>query len=233
MQFKPTLARSILLLSLALIFGRLGWWQLERQQEKLLLFEQFEDAPMMDAGQALTNDVRFARINAYGRYDPERHILLDNKIWQSRAGVEVLTPFELHDGRVLLVNRGWLPLAPDRRSLPEVPTPDISVSITGRLNHAVAAGPRIGAADELRAERWPQLVTYLDPERIGAALELDLEPWLIQLDQSDPTGFAGRVWRPAVMGPEVHGAYALQWFALATAAVIVWISLGFTHHAAG
>ena len=86
--------------------------------------------------------------------------------------------------------------------------------------------PRIGEPDVLEKEHWPQLVTYLDLDSVSVALGTPIEPWLVQLDQSDASGFEGRQWQAAVMGPEVHGAYALQWFSLAAAALIIWITLG-------
>jgi surfeit locus 1 family protein len=38
------------------------------------------------------------------------------------------------------------------------------------------------------------------------------------------------VWRPAVgFGPERHLGYAIQWFALAIALLVIFISLSFKH----
>jgi len=205
MHFRTSIKLTLLLLALALLFARLGWWQLERKTEKQLLFEQF---------------------GAYGHYDPSRHVLLDNKIFNGRAGVHVLTPFTLDNGAGILVNRGWLPLPPDRRSLPAVKTDDSLRTINGILNKPSTGGPRIGEPDVLVVDRWPQLVTYLDLDSVSVALNTPLEPWLLQLEPEDESGFAGRQWQAAVMGPEVHGAYALQWFSLAAAALIIWITLG-------
>jgi surfeit locus 1 family protein len=226
MPFKPSLALTVVLLLLAILFLRLGWWQLERKADKTLLFEQFKQAPQLAIGEALERGETFARVEARGRYDPVRHILLDNKILNGRAGVHVLSPFVLSDGRVILVNRGWLPLPPDRHPLPDVATDGNARTITGILSRPPAIGPRLGAADVLEPDRWPQLVTYPDLETVAVALDTGLQPWLIRLDAADETGFQDRDWRPAVMGPEVHGAYALQWFSLAVTAGVIWLVLG-------
>jgi len=226
MYFRTSIKLTLVLLALALLFARLGWWQLERKTEKQLLFEQFGNGPLLSIEQALERGEKFARVEAYGRYDPSHHVLLDNKILNGRAGVHVLTPFTLGNGTGILVNRGWLPLPPDRRSLPEVDTDDSMKTISGILNKPSTGGPRIGEPDVLVMDRWPQLITYLDLDSVSAAMDKSLEPWLLQLEPEDESGFEGRQWQAAVMGPEVHGAYALQWFSLAAAAFIIWITLG-------
>jgi len=225
MHFRPSLALSLVLVALAAVFLRLGLWQIERKAEKTALFQRFENAPAMSIGEALADQSEFARVQAFGRYDP-RHVLLDNRIWQGRAGVHVLTPFKLSDGRWLLVNRGWLPLPPDRASLPEIPADGDPRSIHGRLVSPVARGPRLGSADVLVPDRWPQLITYLNLADISAALSEQLQPWIVQLDADDPSGFGDRQWSAAVMKPARHGAYAVQWLALCATALIIWIVLG-------
>lgn len=226
-MFRPTIGLTLSLSVLTLLFSGLGYWQLQRKSEKEDLFEQFENAPVMEISQAAVKGQRFARVEGYGRFDPERHFLVDNRTFNGRAGVHVLTPFTLGDGQTILVNRGWLPLPPDRRQLPAVPTDDLPRTISGRLNRLDTDGPRLGEADRLSSSQWPQLVTYLDQEPLSEALGTTLPPWLVQLDSTVEGGFDGREWKAAVMGPETHGAYAVQWFALAAAAVIIWIALGY------
>jgi surfeit locus 1 family protein len=227
MSFRPSPGLSLALLVLCLVFARLGWWQLDRGAAKQRLFDEFAQAPMMTIEQALQKPDGFSRVEAWGRYDPRRHILLDNKIFRGRAGVHVLTPFYLESGPVLLVNRGWLPLQPDRRRLPEIETPLEKRLISGLLRQPATGGPRLGGADRLASDRWPQLVTYFDWDDIGAALAEPLPQRVLQLDPDDPSGFEDREWQAAVMTPATHRAYAWQWFSLAVASIIIWIALGF------
>jgi len=226
MQFRPSISLSLTLITLAAVFMRLGIWQLDRKVEKAALFERFDQAPALGIEAALDQGAEFARVTADGGYDPTRHLLLDNRIWSGRAGVHALTPFRLTDGRLILVNRGWLPLPPDRSSLPDVPTAPAVRTIHGRLARAVSKGPRLGGADILRTDQWPQLITYLDLDAVSASLGESVQPWIVQLDADDPGGFGDRQWSPAVMEPSVHGAYAFQWMALAAAAIIIWIVMG-------
>ena len=226
-MFKPTLALTLLLFVLAALFASLGYWQLQRKAEKAALFDQFENAPALDIARAVAEGHRFARVDGFGRFDTERHLLVDNRTLNGRVGVHVLTPFILGDGRVILVNRGWLPLAPDRSSLPEVPTDGSSRTIRGRLNGLETDGPRLGDPDRLDPQRWPQLVTYLDRKPLEDALGAPLPPWIVQLDADQPGGFGDRSWKAAVMPPETHGAYAVQWFALSIAALIIWGAMSY------
>ena len=212
-------------------FVSLGRWQLDRAEVNRAIAESFAEAPDLpvlerppEAG--AEDDVRFRLIRLSGRYLPATQILLDNMTHEGRAGYAVLTPFETTSGQIVLVNRGFVPADADRRVLPEVPTDGAPRAISGRLNRLQSTGPRLGSADVLRPDSWPQLVTWLDHDPIERALGADLETWLVQLDAAQPDGFAGRDWKPATMPPATHGAYALQWFSLAAAAVIIWLLLG-------
>ena len=83
MQFKPSPGLSVALIAIAVACLWLGNWQLEREKEKLILFEQFENAATMRIEQALKQGGQFSRIQAYGHFDDRRHIMLDNKIIKS------------------------------------------------------------------------------------------------------------------------------------------------------
>jgi len=94
------------------------------------------------------------------------------------------------------------------------------------LERLTPSGPRLGGPDVLETNEWPQLVTYPDPDLLSATLGQRVPDWLVELDAEDPSGFQDRDWKPAVMAPAVHGAYAVQWFGLSAAAVVIWIVLG-------
>lgn len=226
--WSPTSA-SLVLLPLAILMAALGWWQIGRMQSKQALIDAFEDAPQLTLDEALEQQPRFAQISATGRFDLRRHIMLDNQVLGGKAGVHVFTPFQTFSGTTVLVNRGWKPLPADRSSLPDVWTPAVPLGIRGLLSPPPEHRQRLGKPDTLNPETWPQLVTYLDIETASAALGTPLPDFVVLLADDDPAGFAGRDWKPAVMTPERHQAYAVQWFGLAAAALVIWTILLLRH----
>jgi len=226
-SFRPSRAATLVLFLLACLFATLGTWQQKRALEKLALEQQHQIARPLSLETAIARDSRFSTIDANGHYDTDRHILLDNQIWQGRAGVYVFTPFYTSEGTAILVNRGWLPLAPDRKVMPEIPTPQHKIVLKGILNTPPVPGRILGSADQLRQEQWPQLVTYLNLSDISNSLGAPLENWVIQLSRSEPHGFAGRDWKPVFLSSSRHQGYAFQWFALVASCVVMWVFIGF------
>jgi cytochrome oxidase assembly protein ShyY1 len=88
-----------------------------------------------------------------------------------------------------------------------------------------SGGIRLGEPDRIGNLEKPQLITYLDFEAISRTRGGSLSPRLILLDAADETGFSGRDWKPSVMMPAQHGAYAAQWFGLAIAITVTWVAL--------
>ncbi len=225
-SFRPSRAATLVLFLLACLFASLGTWQQRRAVEKLAIEQQNLNAPPLSLETAVTQNSRFSTINARGHYDASRHILLDNQIWQGQAGVYVFTPFYTTEGTAILVNRGWLPLSPDRKNLPAIPTPNAEVELTGILNTPPVPGRVLGSADQLQREQWPQLVTYLNLPDISETLGTPLENWVVQLAKTEPDGFDGRDWQPVYLSSSRHQGYAFQWFALLAACVVMWVFLG-------
>jgi len=226
-SFQPGIAGSLALLALASLFVSMGWWQTKRAAEKSAIEQQHQTANIVSFNQALTGGHRFAQIDVSGHYDVDRHILLDNKIWHGRGGVHVFTPFHTLDGTTILVNRGWLPLAADRKSFPEIPTPEHDTVLRGMLNIFPVPGRILGAADKMQTDNWPQLVTYLNHDDVAESLNLPLENWVIQLSKAEQGGFEDRDWKPVFLSSDRHKGYAFQWFALASACLLLWIFMGY------
>lgn len=226
MRFHPSKRSTLALLLLAAAFAWLGVWQWQRMQGKQELMTRFEQASARSYAEAAARGETFSRITVTGEYSDAWHLLRDNRIERGRAGVEVLSLFRPLDGPPLLVNRGWLPMPPDRRSLPQFTTPAGRITVSGLLAPPPGPGVQLGEPAGLDDLRGPTLLTYLDLDRIRAALAPDLAPSILLLDPADPTGFGERAWSPAVMLPGQHRAYAVQWFALAAAALVIWLTLG-------
>ena len=205
----------------------LGFWQLDRMGSKQRLIEEFQNAPRMELSRAIEENRPYSRVRLSGHYLPDWQFFIDNKILDGNVGVHVLSLFQPDYGSPLLINRGWLPVPADRRSLPDAPVPDGPVVITGLFTRPNEDGVRLGETPDIQAEGEPVLLTYLDMDAISAAVGPRLLPQIILLDREDVTGFSGREWQPAVILPPQHKAYAVQWFALALAIAIVWATLTF------
>ena len=224
--FKPSLIATAMLFLLAVLFAKLGMWQAQRGVEKAVIEQQFATAMPLLLEDAINRQSRFAQIDVSGHYDNERHILLDNQVWRGQAGVHVFTPFYTNSGTVILVNRGWLPLAANRKDMPMIPTPKNETVLRGMLNIYPVPGRMLGPPDELNHTSWPQLVTYLNPADTSAALDTPLADWIVQLSDSEQAGFSGRDWKPVFLTSNKHKAYAFQWYALAGISIVLWIFNG-------
>lgn len=135
-------AFGLLAVALAALFARLGFWQLERLEEKRALnavrAERASQPPLrippdgipdthaspgsgtassglvMDLPSHLppADSLPWRRVEVRGRYDFRHEVLLRGRLRDGRPGVELLTPLRTAAGPAILVHRGWLP-APD------------------------------------------------------------------------------------------------------------------------
>lgn len=224
-RFAPTLGYSLLALAGLALFVSLGRWQLDRAGEKRALIEAFQRGGerLQELPTGLAPVERYQHLRARGRYDPARQFLLDNMTLDGLAGFRVLTPLVLEDGRVLVVDRGFVPGSGDRSRLPEVAVADSPREVAGRADTL----PRPGIELESQpSDGWPRIVSFPRIEEIGAALGETVFPQVLLLDADQPDGYR-REWTPAVMGPDRHVGYAVQWFGFAVVTCILWVLLSF------
>ncbi len=222
---------TVATLVLLVLFVGLGRWQWERGDAKAGLWQAFERG--MDSARPLGASAtrkleRFQHVSVSGVLDAQRQFLLDNRTLDGRAGYEVLTPLRLEDGRVLLVNRGWIAFSGFREQLPVVALsrPDAApVTVSGRLDELPSAGISIGRAAPALTGSWPRVTTFPGVEELAAALEVQqLEPRVLLLDPDQPEGYI-RKWRPPGMEPARHWSYAVQWWSFAGVLLILFVAL--------
>lgn len=219
----PTLAA----VAFIALFTGLGFWQMGRYELKQQLWRDFEASGGQSAVQVRGNDDleaadRYAPVVLRGRYDLGHQLLLDNRVRGGRAGVAVFTPLDLASGETILVNRGWLPMDRDRRELPRAPGPKGQLSVRGLAAPPPATGIRLGEVEP--PAHWPWLTPYLLTDRVEEALGRPVADKVVLLDPAARGGFL-RDWEPAMLPPERHLGYAVQWFALAATVVVVWVLL--------
>lgn len=230
-EFVPRPWAVVVTVAALAAFVSLGWWQIGRGRDKQAMIESFQrgtqSSVQLQGGVTVDELPRYQHIRAEGRYQPDRQILLDNMPSQAgRPGFRVLTPFKrAGSDRLLLVDRGWVPLGDSRANLPPVFVSPEFRAVSGRLDEFPAPGVRVGDAGVAGDTRWPRLLNFPRQQDVVQALGAKVESRIVLLDPAAPNGYE-RVWRPAMrFGPERHLGYAVQWFALALAALIVFIAL--------
>ncbi len=224
--FAPRLFTTLLTLVVMAGLISLGRWQLHRAQQKQQLYDAF--ASGTDA--TLSIDLktppvrRYQHVEAVGHYDQNRQILIDNMIHAERAGYFVITPFALAGGGWILVNRGWVPLGESRSRKPAIAVAGDLRRVRGRADELPSPGIRMGTPLPL-APPYPVVAAF--PSHADLARLLNETLWtratsLVLLDPDQPDGYV-RTWSPPGFPPMRHIGYAVQWFALALALLVIYV----------
>ncbi|NBD95687.1 MAG: hypothetical protein GVY11_04330 [Gammaproteobacteria bacterium] len=216
------------LAAVAVVFmcARLAVWQFDRADEKRRLLLAWEQAGAVALDEAASENARFVEVSARGRFDTDRQVLLDNQVRAGQTGVHVFTPFNQESSdRTWLVNRGWHALASRQGPLPEIEAPGGSLEISGRLTGPPRVGLQLGETRALEPDRWPNLVTYMDLDRVETALGGALADEVILLDPDHPAHLTGDEWQPVNFGPDRHRAYAYQWITMGIVVFLIWVAL--------
>ncbi len=211
----------IFVFALLPVLVSLGVWQLNRYGAKLDIEESFHsrrtDQFTLQDLQGLA-DPRFYPLTLTGRFDNTRYFLLDNRILQGRVGFHALSPFLLTSGETVLVDRGWVAGIPDRSRLPDVPVVEGLVTVAGQSWQP--AGEAFLLEKNRWNDGWPKVIQAIDQPDMAKALDVAVQPWLLILDRAQP-GILQRNFAPTNMPANRHLGYAIQWFAMALALVML------------
>ncbi len=220
-EFRPL--PSLITLALLALLIWLGTWQLSRADEKRETLRAFDQAQQTVAWQDVNNaPPRYTQVAVRGRYDEAHQVLLDGVRRRGQAGVEILTPLRTDNGATVMVNRGWMPWAGNRSAPATPPAPSDPVTVTGRVRPFAQPGMRLGEGNASIAQTWPRLAIYPSGDEIAQWLGTTISPVLVLLDAQAPHGFE-RVWRPDEFPPSRHVGYAVQWYSLAIALVVLFL----------
>ncbi|WP_372860934.1 SURF1 family protein [Spongiibacter sp.] len=205
--------KSLLAIAIALpLLLRLGFWQLQRADEKQQLLDAAtarRQQPAVDI-QSLGEYPNYLPVYVEGVFDSQRYWLLDNRIRQGQFGYEIIALLNLADGGKLLVERGWIAADASRRQLPELTWPEGIVRLQGELYRSTEQPFSLG---EQLPEAWPRRQQWLQPERLETEID-GLLPTVLRLHEQSPAAL--RTDRLLInVSPQKHRGYALQWFAMA------------------
>jgi surfeit locus 1 family protein len=224
--FRPRLAPTLFTVPVVLFCAALGVWQLERLGWKQGLIAQREAAvaaapvalpqTLVDAGA-----LEFHRIFDEGVFRHDKEIFLNAIAPKGGAGFDVLTPLREAGGTIVFVNRGFVPSElkdPAKRAAGQ---PAGTVRVAGLLRLPPDRKPGWFTPDN-RADRneW----FWIDLPAIAAADGLtNVAPFYIDADATANPGLWPRGGVTPLALPNDHLQYAITWFSLAVAALVIYL----------
>lgn len=228
MTFTRWLASIPVIVALATIYGlcQLGFWQLNRAEEKQALIERHAHRSQQPAADLTTLLARVPDIADYplqieGEFRNEQNLLLDNRILNGKPGFNVITAFN-SDNMIILVDRGWLPATGSRDKLPAIPRAN-NTKLSGT---AYIPNPNIFTLKEefYAKPQWPLLVQKIELAKIAPLFDKPLAPFLLRATP-DETSALKRDVPVQMLDPERNYGYAFQWFAMASAVFFITLLL--------
>lgn len=224
-RFTPNWLMIILtILSIALL-SSLGFWQIQRANEKKQLINQqqklIKHAPHLWLP-TQQMPLAYQPLKIQGTF-LDRVFLYDNQHNQHLYGYDVLSPLLLEDGSIVIVDRGWVRGDDARQQLPIINTPPGPLQLRGAAYFPSKKQWILGADVEQKLNNT-YIVERLDTKKLSQILQKKVHPFIMRLDKQDAYGFV-REWAIVSMPPQRHLAYALQWFAMALVVLIIFVAL--------
>jgi len=218
----------VFLMMMFVILIKLGFWQLERAENKVMQIEARQHS-LNTLSYKLPEQAEVEQHNAQlikltGRLDFSKTLLLDNKVNNGVVGYEVLVPLKLHkQGQgiketSILINLGWIAGTSRRDQLPNLKTWPAMTELSGYLHipsHNPFANTVIDVKGGVHTIGYPLVIPAVDFNQFSTQLNQTFYPAVVRLKENSQWGYQ-KQWRwNNKMTPQKHQGYAIQWFALA------------------
>ena len=233
-RFRPLFWPTVFTAPVLLLLLGLGSWQTERLfwKRELIAHRQAALAAVAAPAPRSFEEARgmeFRHVTDEGVFLHDKEIFLGATSEAGRNGYQVLTPLEEPGGRIIFVNRGFIPAElkdPTKRAAGQISG---TVKVAGLLRLPPAEKPVWFLPDnrpDLNYWFWVDLLAMASVERLDG-----VAPFYIDADATpNPGGWPkGGVTR--VNLPNDHLQYAITWFSLAVALIVVYFL--FHRHNAG
>ena len=202
----------------AVLFIRLGFWQLdrlhERRQRNATITQQQLGAPIPLVN--LPHDTAQAHYRAAsveGRYDYDHELVLSNRTRRGSPGVDLLTPVRIAGSdTAVLVNRGWV-YSPDGASV------DLRRWHEGEGARLKGYVELITADTVLAVSSHPRVVRHVSRAELTSKIPYPVASvYLVAFGDTTDLAHPARRDLP-VLDDGPHRGYAMQWFSFALIAV--------------
>ena len=200
----------------------LGIWQIERADEKKLIIANYDkllvSAPVeLQKNQTLDN---WQPVETTGIYQ-DLVVYEDNAINSGKAGFKVYHLFLNGDGTLVFIHRGFIERNLIKNNLPKIDIPVGKKLIKGttlfKQNNTF-----IKNVEESDSRIIQEFSTSVLIEKFPILKDRYLHPFLFNLDIRDVDKYQS-IEKPVNMSASKHIGYAIQWFGLCAALIILTI----------
>ncbi len=187
--------------------------------ELALVAENYDAAPV-PVGQLIPSGTTFDAstqkwhpVILRGTYLADEQLLARNRPHGGTSAFEVLVPFRLDDGRVLLVDRGWVP--PGAGDGPDsVPAPPAGpVTVVGRLLPGESLP--VSGRETAPAGQVPTINLPLVAQRIPDGARLSTDAYVLMMSEDPAAATAPQPLEAPTEDPGPFLSYAIQWILFA------------------
>ncbi len=232
-HFSPALIPSIAALIVFIVLISLGFWQLDRAEEKRVIEHEVHQAQVQQAlnlnaylkekmPKSLLEKI-YHNVEVAGYYDKQHQFLYDNRTYKGKPGYHVLTPLRLSDSKIaILINRGWIPYNGSRDNIPSIQVSNENRVVLGEIRNPSKAIVLSDTAPVVT--KFPVTIQNISISGLSKQLGYSLLPIVIELDKAEPLGFV-REWQPYYGKIDKHIAYAIQWFLMAAILLFLYVKL--------
>jgi len=217
---------SILIVATIVFLTSLGFWQLDRANEKRAIEASIQKANtgivelITDENRLLEKE--YYQVRLKGQYLSNKQFIYDNQIVDQVSGYYVLTPFKLENQpSAIIINRGFIPWNGDREKLADVSIKKTKSEIKVQISKPIK---RIELKSSEIGNNFPVLIQAVDLVKMSELAGIDFSSMVGLLDASMDDGFV-RKWEPYTGIIEKHIGYAVQWFLMAIVLGIIGIRI--------
>ena len=220
------IALHVLIVALVTIMLMLANWQLDRHQQRVafnkILIERI-NTPTQPLEQVLSefpaaDDAEWRSVVVTGEYLQDHDIQIVNVSQGGGPGFDPVTPLQLSDGRLILINRGFIPLGATVQQAPTGP-----VTLQGRLR--ASSVKRLGAITDASSGVLTE-VQRIDIARLQQQMPSTLVNVYMEMQSSSPADDAklSRIAEPTFSNGS-HLGYVGQWILFSLCTLGAWFAI--------
>ena len=221
------LVPSILILATMAFLVSLGFWQLDRADQKRTIEASIQKANtgvvelIINQNELLNKE--YYEVRLQGSYIGDKQFIYDNQIVDQASGYYVLTPFVLTgQSNAIMINRGFIPWNGRRDQLDDIAVDSAFREVKIQVSRPIK---RIELKTSDISNQFPVLIQAIDFDVIEEISSTSFVDVIGLLDPSSDDGFV-RKWESYTGSIEKHIGYAIQWFLMALVLGIIGIRIG-------